>query len=259
MEARTDTGGVLHTALADGVLTLTLHRPEARNALSPELVAALDEALDRFEADARIHAGVITGSGTAFCAGLDLKVFAAAQADRRTVRALIHRFGRLPKPLIGAVNGPAVAGGLELALCCDVLIGSVRAVFADTHVKIGAFPGGGMTVRLSRAVGVRTAKALSLAGLRLDADGALRAGLLSEVTSPELLVPRAQELAAAVAAADPDLVSTVRALYDQNTDRSLAEALAAESTALERWRADHQTGWSVGSPARPASEESEKP
>jgi enoyl-CoA hydratase len=100
---------------------------------------------------------------------------------------------------------------------------------------------------------------MSLAGLRLDADGALRAGLLSEVTSPELLVPRAQELAAAVAAADPDLVSTVRALYDQNTDRSLAEALAAESTALERWRADHQTGWSVGSPARPASEESEKP
>jgi enoyl-CoA hydratase len=258
MSDTTGTGGVLHTALVDGVLTLTLDRPEARNALSPDLVTALDEALDRFEQDAAVRAGVLTGSGSAFCAGLDLKVFAAAGADRRTVRALIHRFGGLAKPLIGAVNGPAVAGGLELALCCDFLIGSSRAVFADTHVRIGAFPGGGMTVRLGRAVGVRTAKAVSLAGLRLDADAALRAGLLSEVTAPDLLVPRAQELAAAVAAADPDLVTTVRTLYDQNQDRSLTDALAEESAELERWRAEHATGWSVGSPATPPSPESER-
>jgi enoyl-CoA hydratase len=236
---------VLHTTLTDCVLTLTLDRPEARNALSPDLVTALDEALDRFEQDTAVRAGVITGSGSAFCAGLDLTVFAAAQADRRTVRALLHRFGRLAKPLVGAVNGPAVAGGLEVAMCCDFLVGSPRAVFADTHVKIGAFPGGGTTARLGRVVGVRTAKAMSLAGLRLDADAALRAGLLSEVTAPDLLVPRAQELAAAVAAADPDLVSTVRALFVQNQDRSLADALAAESAELERWRAHHATGWSV--------------
>jgi enoyl-CoA hydratase len=240
------TGTVLRTELADGVLTLTLNRPEARNALSPELVTALGEALDRFEQDAEVRAGVITGSGPAFCAGLDLKVFAAAQADRQTVRSLIRRFGVLTKPLVGAVNGPAVAGGLELALCCDFLVGSPQAVFADTHVRIGAFPGGGMTVRLSRAIGVRTAKAVSLAGLRLDADAAVRAGLLSEVTAPDLLVPRAQELAAAVSAADPDLVSAVRTLYDQNADRSVEEALAMESAQLERWRAEHATGWSVG-------------
>ena len=239
------TGAVLHTTLTDGVLTLTLARPEARNALSPELVTALDEALDRFEQDPTVRAGVLTGSGAAFCAGLDLKVFADAAADRRTVRALIHRFGGLAKPLIGAVNGPAVAGGLEIALCCDFLVGSPRAVFADTHVKIGAFPGGGTTARLGRVVGVRTAKAVSLAGLRLDADAALRAGLLSEVTTPDLLVPRAQELAAAVAAADTDLVTTVRTLFDQNQDRSLADALAVESAELERWRAHHATGWSV--------------
>ena len=241
----TGTGAVLHTGLADGVLTLTLDRPEARNAISPELVTALDEALDRFEQDTAVRAGVITGSGSAFCAGLDLKVFAAAGADRRTVRALIHRFGRLAKPLVGAVNGPAVAGGLEMALCCDFLVGSPRAVFADTHVKIGAFPGGGTTARLGRVVGVRTAKAVSLAGLRLDADAALHAGLLSEVTAADLLVPRAQELAAAIAAADPDLVSTVRTLYDRNQERSLADALAEESAELERWRANHATGWSV--------------
>jgi len=253
------TGTVLRTELADGVLTLTLHRPEARNALSPELVSALGEALDRFEQDAEVRAGVITGSGTAFCAGLALTVFAAAQADRRTVRTLILRFGGLTKPLVGAVNGPAVAGGLELALGCDFLVGSTKAVFADTHVRIGAFPGGGMTVRLGRAIGVRTAKAVSLAGLRLDADAALRAGLLSEVTAPDLLVPRAQELAAAVGAADTDLVTTVRTMFDQNQDRSLADALAVESAELERWRAEHATGWSVGSSVTPPSPESERP
>jgi enoyl-CoA hydratase len=132
-----------------------------------------------------------------------------------------------------------------MALGCDFLIGSAGAMFADTHVRIGAFPGGGMTVRLGRAVGLRTAKAVSLAGLRLDADAALRAGLLSEVTAPDLLVTRAQELAAAIAAADPDLVSTARTLYDQNRERSLADARAEESAELERWRAHHATGWSV--------------
>jgi enoyl-CoA hydratase len=236
---------VLHTAIADGVLTLSLNRPEARNALSPDLVSALDESLDRIEQDAAVRVGVITGSGSAFCAGLDLKVFAAAQADRRIVRALIQRFGRLPKPLIGAINGPAVAGGLEIALCCDFLVGSPQAAFADTHVKIGAFPGGGMTARLGRAVGVRTAKAMSLARLRLDAEAALRSGLLVEITEPEFLITRAQELASAIAAADQDLVSTVRRLHDDNQDRPLPDALAQESAALEHWRAKHATGWSV--------------
>src|SRR3954454_5941591 len=147
MAQPTGSRGVLQTVLADGVLTLTLHRPEARNALSPELVTALDHALDRLEQDPAVRAGVLTGSGAAFCAGLDLKVFADAGADRRTVRALIHRFGKLAKPLSGAVNGPAVAGGLEMALGCVFLMGSAGAMFADTQVWFGAFPGGGMTVR----------------------------------------------------------------------------------------------------------------
>lgn len=236
---------VLDSAVAAGVLTLTLQRPGARNALSPDLVAALDAALDRFEADTAIRAGVITGSGTAFCAGLDLKVFAAAQADRRTVRALIHRFGRLTKPLVGAVNGPAVAGGLEIALSCDFLLGSPAASFVDTHVKIGAFPGGGTTARLGRAVGTRTAKAMSLAGLRLDAAAALRCGLLTEVTDADRLVGRAHELAATIAAADGDLVGVVRQLHDASQDRTVAQALAEESAELDRWRAHHSTGWSV--------------
>lgn len=245
MAQMTQNDSVLGTEIDDGVLVLTLNRPDSRNALSPELVTALDEALTLFTVDHELRAAVITGTGRAFCAGLDLTVYAAAGADRRAVAALIHRFGLLPKPLIGAVNGPAVAGGFELALGCDWLIGSPAAMFADTHVKIGAFPGGGMTARLARIVGARTAKAVSLAGLRLDAEAALRSGLLAEVVEPDHLVPRARELASAVAAANQDLVQVVRTLYDDNLDRTLPDALAAERKALERWRARGRTGWSV--------------
>lgn len=228
-----------------GVLILTLNRPEARNALSPALVEDLHTALDRFVDDDSLRAAVLTGTGRGFCAGLDLKVFAAAAADRTRVSRLIHRFGHLPKPVVGAVNGAAVAGGLEIALGCDFLVGSPAALFADTHVKIGAFPGGGMTARLSRAVGTRTAKAMSLGGLRLDAEAALRAGLLSQIVAPEQLVVRAIELAGAIAAADPDLTQIVRRLLDDNADRKLTHALAVEAEELQSWRARGRTGWKV--------------
>lgn len=228
-----------------GVLVLTLNRPGSRNALSPGLVEELDAALTRFSEDDGLRAAVITGRGTAFCAGLDLKAYSAATADRRAPAALIDRVGRLAKPVIGAVNGPAFTGGFELALGCDWLIGSPAALFGDTHVSVGAFPGGGMTARLGHVVGVRTAKAMSLAGLRLDAEAALRAGLLSEIVEADLLVERAVEMARSVAAANQDLVGAVRALHDDNVDRSVPEALAAEKAALEQWRAQGgRRGWS---------------
>ncbi|MBY8863582.1 enoyl-CoA hydratase/isomerase family protein [Nocardia sp. CA2R105] len=245
MDTATTNDGVLQTRIEDGVLVLTLNRPAARNALSPELVDALHRALDAFVEDDTQHCAVIAGRGRAFCAGLDLKVYAEAGADRSLVSSLIRRIGLLPKPLIGAVNGPAVAGGLEIALGCDWLVGSPTAMFADTHVRIGAFPGGGMTARLSRAVGARTAKAMSLGGLRLDADAALRAGLLSEIVDPDRLVIRATELASAIAAADHDLVQGVRTLIDQNADRALPEALAVEAQELQTWRTRGRTGWTV--------------
>lgn len=188
---------------------------------------------------------MITGAGRAFCSGLDLKVFTAPDADRSTVSALIHRFGRITKPLIGAVNGPAVTGGFELALGCDFLIGSHHAMFADTHATIGAFPGGGMTARLGQVLGVRSAKAVGLAGLRLDTEAALRAGLLTEIAESDALVARARQLARNIAAANQDFITSVRALYNENADRSLAEALAAEGTAHQHWRDSQPLQWSV--------------
>ena len=234
---------VLLTAVRSAVMTLTLNRPEVRNALSPELITALGTALTRLEDDNGIHVAVITGAGTAFCAGLDLTVFGAAEADTSSARALINRFGRLSKPVIGAVNGPAVTGGLELALGCDFLIGGPTAAFVDTHRTVGAFPGGGLSARLPRSVGIRTAKAMSLAGLRLDADSALRCGLLTEVVDAANLLPRTSELALATAETNQSYIRSVRKLYDENTDRSLAAALQAEHGEHRRWRDTQPRQW----------------
>jgi len=137
MGERSSTGSVLGADLVDGVFVFELNRPEARNAISPDMVAALNDALSRFQSDDSAKAGVITGAGSAFCAGLDLKVFAATDADaeRRTVGALLRRFGQLTKPMIGAINGPAIAGGLELALSFNIatadgeLIASLRELY----------------------------------------------------------------------------------------------------------------------------------
>lgn len=229
--------------VADGVITLTLNRPAARNALSPDLLAALDAALTQFEEDPAIHAGVVTGAGSAFCAGLDLKVFASADSDRRSARSVLHRFGRLTKPIIGAINGPAITGGLEIALGCDFLVGSPSALFADTHRTVGAFPGGGLSARLVHAVGVRTAKAMSLAGLRVSAQQALQTGLLAEVVPRDALLSRSRELAAGVSANDPAYTRTLRDLFDANADRSLADALTAERAALADWWESRPRAW----------------
>jgi enoyl-CoA hydratase len=234
---------VLEISVTGSVLVLTLNRPQARNALSPALVTALNGVLDRFIADDGLGAAVVTGNGPAFCAGLDLKVYSAPDADRRAPATLIRRFGSLPKPVIGAVNGPCMTGALELALGCDWLVGSPAAMFADTHVMIGAFPGGGMTARLSRAVGLRTAKAMSLGGVRLTAEQALHAGLLAEIVDPERLVEHTVEQAHRVASADPELVRLVRGLYEGNADRSLPDGLAAEQEELQRWRAMGPGQW----------------
>ncbi|SNQ48365.1 Enoyl-CoA hydratase [Frankia canadensis] len=246
-EPSNDAADVLLTRSTDGVLLLTLNRPDARNALSPELIAALEAALDDFVADDGLRAAVLTGSGSAFCAGLDLKRFAAAGADRRSASRLIRRFGTLPKPVIGAVNGWCVTGGLELALGLDWLVAGPGAMFADTHLKVGAFPGGGLTARLGRIVGTRTAKAMSLGGLRLDAQAALLAGLVTQVVPEERLVEHAVEQAGRIAAANQDLVRIVRDLHDGNIDRPLTKALAVEYARREEWRSIGPQTWTVQS------------
>lgn len=220
-----------------GVLLLTLDRPSARNALDPELTDALADAFEQFARNPDLVVGVLTGSDPAFCAGLDMHAYGDATADRSRVSAVLRAVGESPKPLIAAVNGPAVAGGLELALACDWIMASDRAVFADTHSNIGAFPGAGLSARLPEAVGVRMAKAISLAGYRLDATGAVRAGLAVSVVPHDDLLTTALQMARDVATRNPALVQAIRSTYDAAVGVPTAAALRAEEVARAAWRA----------------------
>jgi enoyl-CoA hydratase len=227
---------VLRTERDNGVFVLTLDRPSARNALDPELTDALADALGQFARDPDLVVGVLTGSDPAFCAGLDIHAYGDATADRSRVSAVLRAVGQLPKPLIAAVNGPAITGGLELALACDWIVASDRAVFADTHSRIGAFPGSGLSARLPEAVGVRLAKAISLAGHRLDAQAAVRAGLAVSVVPHDDLLPTALDMARDVAARNPALVQAIRTTYDAAVGVPTDSALGAEEVARAAWR-----------------------
>lgn len=147
-----------------GVAVITLNRPEKRNALNQALLAALYDRIDEVAADPDIRAAVLTGAGLAFCAGLDLKAIAVENLmdPRGDGRDLVDVIAACPAPLIGAINGPAITGGFEIALQCDFLIASESASFTDSHVERGIHPGWGMSQLLQEAVGARMAKQMSL-------------------------------------------------------------------------------------------------
>src|SRR6202051_1633449 len=149
-----------------------MNRPEARNALNTDLISALHTALTEGDLDAAVRAVVLTGADPAFCAGLDLKQAqrdGAAYFERLHAENCITKVAQLSKPVLGAINGAAITGGMEMALGCDFLVASDRAVFADTHARGGILPGGGMTARLPHAVGVGMARRVSLTSEVIDA------------------------------------------------------------------------------------------
>ena len=204
---------VILTERRGATAVVRLNRPASRNALNAELRAAIPATIGELDAEPAVAAIVLTGSDPAFCAGLDLKELSAdglARDDRAGDRL---PFARTIKPVIGAVNGPAVTGGFELALCCDFLIASERATFADTHARVGVMPGWGLTVFLPQAVGVRRARQLSFTGNYLDAATALDWGLVNEVVPHERLVDRACELGADMATIPAENLAAIRSAY----------------------------------------------
>lgn len=238
----TDTD-VLLVDTTDGVATVTLNRPQARNALSAALRAAIWESMGQLDADDDVAAVVITGADPAFCAGLDLKELAAsgdagldAPSGRRDGTPTRAPFPQMSKPVIGAVNGVAITGGFELALACDFLIASERAAFADTHARVGIMPGWGLTVWLPEAVGYRRAKELSATGNFLGADTALAWGLVNHVVAHDDLVPFAQKLAGDVASNDRAAVQRIYRTYDEGSLVDGAEAWAVEGQASRDWQ-----------------------
>ncbi|KHK89191.1 enoyl-CoA hydratase-related protein [Novosphingobium malaysiense] len=227
----------------EGVMFMTLNRPASRNAINLDLVDALSAALADLNASPRWRSAVLTGAPPAFCAGLDLKDFSAPDAPRHKVTELVTSIPHCAKPLIAAVNGAAYTGGLEIVLSCDFTIASEEARFADTHARIGALSGSGMGSRLPRRVGGAWAKQMMFTSAPIDAQTALRIGLVNEIWPQERVVPRALELAEMIAAHDPELVGIVKAVVDRGMETTLGEAVAIEREALAERKRKGAMAW----------------
>jgi enoyl-CoA hydratase len=218
---------------ADGFATVTLNRPEKLNTLSIRLRQELESAVAGLQADPTIHVLILTGAGRAFTAGLDLDEWAApgltpaGAIEHDAVAALAQFKG----PVIGAINGFAITGGLEIALACDLLVASRQARFADTHVKVGLLPGWGGSVRMIRRIGLHRAKELALTGRFLGADEALAWGLVNRVVAPDQLLPEAQALARQMLANDGAGLRAYKQLLEDVAGVPLAEGLRIERAA----------------------------
>ncbi|MCV7280016.1 enoyl-CoA hydratase [Mycolicibacterium flavescens] len=213
------------------VRVLTMNRPEARNALSRALIHATYTALTDADDDDSVRAVVLTGADPAFCAGVDLK---EAQRDGLAYfeefrsQSCIAATGNMRTPIIAAINGATFTGGLEMALGCDFLVASERAVFADTHARVGILPGGGMTARLPQVVGLAMARRLSMTGEVVDAARAERIGLVTEVVEHDRLLARAVELAAQIAEVPGPVMRGLKEIYTTGAAAVIDPALAAE-------------------------------
>jgi len=223
----------------DGVATVTLNRPEVRNALSLGLRAAIHDTMAAVDARDEVDVIVLTGAGPAFCAGLDLKEL--SRQDDGGQPTLVARprewrfFNETEKPVIAAVNGAAVTGGLELVLQCDLIVASERATFGDTHARVGVLPGGGLTVRLPEAVGYRAALGMSLSGNFLTGRRAYELGMAYAVVPPEELLPAAHALARDIMGADRATMRQVLAVYREATLHAGGEGLQKEAAAFRAW------------------------
>ena len=184
---------------------------------------------------------VLTGADPAFCAGIDLKELGGG--ERNMVGGIGARgpaspWARTTKPVIGAINGAAVTGGLEIALRCDFLIASERAAFADTHARVGILPGWGLTVLLPQAVGLRRAKELSFTGNFLTAAEALDAGLVNHVVAHDALLDAARKIAGDIAGNDQRAMRRMLAEYDEIAATTVAEGLEVEARIANEWNRD---------------------
>ena len=232
---------------ADRVATITLNRPDARNAISRALGLQLWDAVLAAGSDDGVDVVILTGADPAFCAGVDLKE-AAGEVPRsaddrapglgpeRDANGLYRFLPVIPKPVIGAINGVAVTGGLEIALQCTFLVASDRARFADTHARVGIMPGGGITVLLAETVGLRRAIELSLTGNFLSADDAWRLGLVNHVVPHEELLPFCRQLAADIVSNDQAGVRRLLQHYRELGNAATATGHLLEGVMSETWR-----------------------
>jgi len=222
---------ILLSDTTDRVRTITLNRPQARNALSAALRTRFFAALREAESDDGVDVVIVTGTDPVFCAGLDLKELGGATE----LPDISPQWPALTKPVIGAINGAAVTGGLELALYCDILIASDRARFADTHARVGLLPTWGLSVRLPQKVGVGMASRMSLTGDYLSAADALRAGLVTEVVPHEHLLSTARAVAASIVGNNQRAVRALLGSYHRIDADLNSSGLWLEAEAARAW------------------------
>lgn len=229
------------------VAVVTLNRPDARNALNNDLRAAIRDAMARAEQDDAVGAVVLTGADPAFCAGMDLKELGQQGLMAPERKVFYDWWDTMTTPVIGAVNGVAITGGLEVALACDILIASERARFGDTHARVGIMPGGGLTTRLPRAVGLRKAKEMSFTGNFLTAEEALAFGMVTHVVAHEELLPTALRLANDIAANDVESVRALNQLYNDVEALPAGEGRELEKQRSRAWATSRDTATGVES------------
>jgi enoyl-CoA hydratase/carnithine racemase len=246
----TETAPVVLVDVEDRIATVTLNRPAARNALSRALSFALWDAVLAAGADPAVDAVILTGSDPAFSAGVDLKEVsgeipltaearAPGEGPERHGNGLYRFLPVIPKPIIGAINGVAVTGGLELALQCTFLVASERARFADTHARVGIMPGGGITVLLAQSIGLRRAIEMSLTGNFLTAEEALGLGLVNHVVPHDALMPFARGVAADIVSNDQQGVRRLLEHYRRLPNAATVdEAHLIEGYMAEMWQRD---------------------
>jgi enoyl-CoA hydratase len=218
----------------NGILTVTLNRPEKLNALSTEVLIALKELFIAAKANSKVKALMITGNGNAFCAGADISRLAECTAktgyefacDGQAVFRLLDTMG---KPSLTAINGFAFGGGCELAISTTLRIASSKASFGQPEVKLGVIPGYGGTQRLARLIGKGRALDLCLTGRFIDAQTALNWGLVSEVVEPDQLLEQGKKILQSILNMAPQAIASVMEVIDYGYDLSLTDALHLEA------------------------------
>jgi enoyl-CoA hydratase len=222
----------------DGIVLLTVRRPEKLNALNRETMNELDDAFRRTESDPSVRGLIITGAGEkAFVAGADISELAALDpvaARELTLRgqSIFRRLETMGKPSVAAINGYAMGGGLELALCCTLRVAVPHARLGQPEVKLGIIPGYGGTQRLPRLVGRGRALELLLTGESIEAAEAQRIGLVNHVVAPEELIEFSRALLRKILANAPVAVALVMDAVDAGLDASLEEGLRYEAAAF---------------------------
>lgn len=246
MTLLTSPDSVVLLDVEERIATITLNRPQARNALSSDVLSLLPQIIGQAGSADDVDVVILTGTDPAFCAGLDLKELGSTAGNIRPAArgaegsSSPRTRGPIPpitKPIIGAVNGVAITGGLELALNCDFLIASERAKFGDTHTRVGVMPGWGLTVLLPQAIGLRRAREMSFSGNFLSAEEALHLGLVNHVVAHADLMAFTRQLALDICGNDQSGVRQIRRTYAEIHAEESGWAIEARDG--REWQQEH--------------------